>query len=998
VNTTDFELKNMKKTLILTISLCLSVLMLVAQEATTVNGKIIGSVIDAENNQPVEFANIALIDPKTGKPVDGGVADGQGKFTINRVAEGTYTVSISFIGYETTTINGIIISDKKGEVNLGIIKLGTSAKVLSEVVVETQRQLIEERVDRTIYNAENDATARGGDATDVLKRVPMLSVDMDGNVSMRGSQNITVLINNKPSTIMAANIGDALKQIPAEEIKSVEVITSPSAKYDAEGSAGIINIITKKNTIKGFTLNVNAGVGNRGSNLGLNGNFRTNKMGFSLGGFGRANYNIDGSFKSTQTTYQNFADNTPTINVQSAETLNRGLFGNYTIGWDYDIDKNNSLVASARFGARNGTSFQDNLLTVIDGVPSSLRNTESNNINNSMDLSLTYTRLFEKPQREFSILGNYSQNNGNNDFENFIKQVDGVDDPSGIRNLNDSYNKEMTLQLDYQTPISDNQILEFGGKDIVRRVYSDFSLLTDSDGDGTYQLSTDGRLTNNLNYDQNIVAGYMSYTYTTKSAFSVKAGGRYEYTSISAYDVEKDIEIPEYGAFVPSINVSKRLKSGKTIKASYNRRIQRPSIRFLNPNIQAANPYDVTLGNPQLDPEYSNNYELSYSTFVKSTNINIAAFWRNTNNGIQSVRNVIAFNNADPDTIQTTYRNIGQEDAVGLNLNANVTIGKLTLSGGGDFYYSMLDNNLPIDPNDPEDPNRQNSASNSGWVMSGRVFGGYNLGKGWNLQLFSFFRGRQVQLQGYQGGMGMYNLGIRKDFNDKKGSIGLGAQNFFTTEMKIKSEVNSPLASRASENILRNMGFNITFSYRLGKMSTDGGRTGRRRSVNNDDLKDGGDGGGMDGGNMMQQGGAAGGGAGGNGNQRMGGAMPQMAAGNAAKTTTPAPADTAKATVDAAGTWAYTMETPQGTQSGSFAITKDGDKYTGYATSMRNNQQIPFTSVTVSGNELTATYTVNFSGNEMQVIIKGPITGDDFDGTMSFGTFRTTPLKAKRSK
>lgn len=983
----------MKKTLILSISLCLSVLSLLAQETPKGNGKITGAIIDAENNQPVEFANIALIDPKTGKPVDGGVADDKGKFIIKNIAEGTYTVTISFIGYETTTIQNISISASKGDVNLGTVKLGTSAKVLNEVVVETQRQLIEERVDRTIYNAENDATARGGDATDVLKRVPMLSVDMDGNVSMRGSQNITVLINNKPSTIMAANIGDALKQIPAEEIKSVEVITSPSAKYDAEGSAGIINIITKKNSIKGFTLNVNAGVGNRGSNLGLNGNFRTNKMGFSLGGFGRANYNIDGSFKSTQTTFQDFADNTPTVNVQTAETLNRGLFGNYTLGWDYDINTKNSLVASARFGARNSINFQDNLSTEIDGAPSSLRNTESNNINNSVDLSLTYTRLFEKPQREFSILGNYSQNNGNNDFENFIKQVNGVDDPSGIRNLNDSYNKEITLQLDYQTPISDNQILEFGGKDIVRRVYSDFSYLTDPEGDGSYEPVTNApTLTNNLNYDQNIVAGYMSYTYTTKSALSVKAGGRYEYTTIKAFtQTESNIEIPEYGAFVPSINVSKRLKSGKTIKASYNRRIQRPSIRFLNPNIQAANPYDVTLGNPQLDPEFSNNYELSYSTFVKNTNINFAAFWRNTNNGIQSVRNVIALNDADADTIQTTYRNIGQEDAVGLNLNANVNIGKLTLSGGGDVFYSMLDNNLPIDPNNPEDPNRQNSASNSGWVVSGRVFGGYNLGKGWNLQLFSFFRGRQVQLQGYQGGMGMYNLGIRKDFNDKKGSIGFGAQNFFSTELKIRSEVVSPLASRESVNVLRNMGFNITFSYRFGKMSMDGGRPGRRRSINNDDLKDGGDGG-MDGG-MMQQGGASGG----NG-QRSGGGMPQIAMGTAAKANKPAAADTAKATVDATGTWSYTMETPQGTQNGSFAITKDGDKYTGYAISMRNNQQIPFTSVTVSGNELTAIYMANFGGNSIEIIIKGPITGDDFDGTMTFGQFRTTPLKAKRSK
>ena len=965
-----------------------------SQEIPKGNGKISGSVVDGENGKPVEFANVALVDPKTGKPVDGAVCDDKGNFTITKIAVGTYSVSITFIGYETNTINDVVV-DSKSEVNLGPIKLQTTTKVLNEVVVEGQRQLIEEKVDRTIYNAENDKTTAGGDASDVLKRVPMLSVDIDGNVSMRGSQNITVLINNKPSTIMAANVADALKQIPAEEIKTVEVITSPSAKYDAEGSAGIINIITKKNSVQGFTLNVNAGGGNRGANLGLNGNFRTKKMGFSLGGFGRANYNVTGEFENKQTTFQNFLaleNNTPTITTQKAETLNRGLFGNYTLGWDYDLNEKNSLVASARFGARNGINFQDDLFseTLFDNGSStnSLQDTESKNINNSVDLSLTYTHLFDKKQRELSILGNYSQNNGNNDSETLYKERNGVENRTrSFKNFNDSYNKEATLQFDYQTPIQDNQILEFGAKDIVRKVYSDFSRIDDNDGDGDYEQVTNS--SNNLNYDQNIIAGYTSYTYTTKNAFSVKAGGRYEYTTIKAFtQTESDIDIPEYGAFVPSINVSKRLKTGKTIKASYNRRIQRPSIRFLNPNIQGANTVDVTIGNPQLDPEYSNNFELSYSTFVNGTNINIAAFWRNTNNGIQSLRDVArgdAANNI-PDTIKTTYRNIGQEDAVGLNLNANIMLGKLMLSGGGDVFYSMLDNNIPIN----DDQDRQNSASNSGWVVSGRLFGNYNLGKGWGIQFFSFVRGRQVQLQGYQGGMGMYNIGIRKEFNDKKGSIGIGAQNLFIEEMRIKGEVDSPLADRKSVNIINNMGFNINFSYRFGKMSMDGGRQGRRRSINNDDLKDGS----MDGGMDMNQGQPQ------QQQQRGTGTpafIPPTPAGAPKQPEKTASADTAKATVDATGTWTYTMETPQGTSTGTFTIKKENNYYSGVITSARmNNQGMALSSVSVSGNELTMTYTANFGGNEVPITIKGTIVENSLDGTMAFGQFRTVPIKAKR--
>ncbi|MFM7431612.1 MAG: carboxypeptidase-like regulatory domain-containing protein [Flammeovirgaceae bacterium] len=186
-----------------------------------------------------------MIDLATKKPENGAVADDKGKFTINKVATGNYVVEISFIGYGTKRIP-VKITDKKKDVELGAVSINTDDKVLKEVVVEGQKNLVEEKLDRTIYNAENDQTAKGGDATYVLLRVPMLSVDLGGNVSMRGSQNIRVLINNKPSTIAANSVADALKQIPADQIKTVEVITSPSAKYDAEGSGGIINIITKK--------------------------------------------------------------------------------------------------------------------------------------------------------------------------------------------------------------------------------------------------------------------------------------------------------------------------------------------------------------------------------------------------------------------------------------------------------------------------------------------------------------------------------------------------------------------------------------------------------------------------------------------------------------------------------------------------------------------------------------------------------------------------------
>lgn len=950
--------------------------LVMAQETPKGHGKITGVVIDAETNQPVEFANVALIDPKTGKPVDGAVCDEKGKFTIHKIANGIYSVSISFIGYETNTLQNIAISELKNDVNLNTIKLNTSTKVLNEVVVEGQRQLIEEKVDRTVYNAENDKTTAGGDATDVLKRVPLLSVDMDGNVSMRGNNNITVLINNKPSTITASSVADALKQIPADQIKTVEVITSPSAKYDAEGSAGIINIVTKKNTLQGATLNIDTGVGLRGSNLGLTGNYRKGKMGFSLGGFGRASYNVKGSFENNQVTNGN-------LNTQEADTRNNNLFGRYTLGWDYDINKNNYIAASVRYGVRNGNSYQDALTrksfdSFGNLTSEEIRDSETTDDSGNIDISLDYTHTYAKPQQELSFSGQYSRNNRNNDFLNTVYDTNLSID-SLIKNLNKSFNQEITVQVDYQSPISTNQMIEVGGKNIARKVTSDYKYYGADGPDGEF-IPVVGAVGNNVfDYDQNVTAGYLSYTYSTKSSYSFKAGARYEYTTITANFANnpenRSTEIPSYGVLVPSVNVSKKLKNGNTVKLAYNRRIQRPSIQFLNPNIQASNPLNVTVGNPNLDPEYTNNYELGYSTFIKGTSLNFSAFIRNTTGAIQSVRATKG------DTIITNYRNIGQEDAYGLSIFANVNIGsKFSLNGGIDTYYAVLDNNI-TDP--------QFAASNEGFVASGRLFGNYNLSKGWGFQFFGMYRGNRVQLQGSQGGMGMYSLGIRKEFNNKKGSLGFGAENFITPSIKIRNEVVTPTITQNSVNELYNMSFKVTFTYRIGKMSFDQ-KPRRKKSVSNDDLKDGGGGDGMDGGQGVQ---------GGQGQSRgNNGAMTAVVAKPIVKSGETSKPDTTLVTVDAAGVWTYTMETQMGTTTGTLTIKKDGDSYSGSIFSSRNNQEIPLTSVTVSGDELTATYTSNFGGNEVQVTIKGPITGDDLDATMSIGQFRTMPLKAKRTK
>ena len=798
-----------------------------AEDSPKGNGKIKGILVDSTSKKPVEFASLALVDIKTNNPIDGTTTDEKGAFSLSKVASGNFKILISFIGYKTKTIGNIKI-DKKTELDLGSVLLTPDVVQLNEVEVVGMAQMIEEKVDRLVYNAEKDITSKGGDASDVMKKVPMLTVDLDGNVSLRGSSNVRVLINNKPSTIIATSVADALKQIPADMIKSVEVITSPSAKYDAEGSAGIINIITKKSTIQGGTLNLDTGIGNRGSNLGLRGNYRQGKMGFSLGGFGRFNYNMPGRSENIQVgKIDRFSIR------QTSESKNKMSFGSYNLGWDYEIDSKTSISAGVRYGMRNQRNAQElyTYNTQSSGVTTnSFRDVNTKDLSGTWDLNLDYMKTLSKPGQELTVSGQFSRNNRTNDFDADIFQLTTAQmgERLGFQsNDNSSHNQESTIQVDYQTPIKDNQMIEVGGKGIFRQVVSNIIY----SGGGNVNILPNS----SLNYDQNVAAGYFSYTYTTKSRFTIKAGSRYEYTSIDAFQGEQrtDLKLPAYGNLVPSLNLSQTFGKGQTIKLGYNRRLQRPGIQFLNPNVNQSNPTNISFGNPELDPELTDQVELGTSFFRNSLYINVSTFARFTNNSIESIRTT-----SPEGVISTTYGNIGEKKNYGANIFGNITFFKRWQVGGGvDAYYANL-------------VNKGTNSSNSGVVVSGRLRTGLTLKKGWGLQAGGFLRGREVQLQGTQAGFRMYDLGVKKDFTNKRGSIGFGMENFLAPSFKMKTQLESNSFTQNNTNFLYNRGFRVNFSYRLGKMTFVETKTRRKKSISNDDQKS--DGGGNDGGGMQQ--------------------------------------------------------------------------------------------------------------------------------------------------
>nr|WP_295934446.1 TonB-dependent receptor [uncultured Dyadobacter sp.] len=800
--------------------------------------RLTGSIVDSASAKPIEFVSIALYNKGNGQAVDGTVADEKGKFTISKIVAGDYKVLVSFIGYGNKTVDNIKLA-KGQELDLGSISLSSNTKTLNEVTVTGQAALIEEKVDRLVYNAEKDITAKGGDATDILRKVPLLTVDLDGNVSLRGSQNIKVLINNKPSTIIANSVADALKQIPADQIKSVEVITSPSAKYDAEGSGGIINIITKKNSLQGLNLNIDSGIGNRGSMLALNGGYRKGKAGFTIGGFGRGMYNTITKTRLEQTST---VENVTTTTRQTGDGSSHGLFGNYNLGFDYDIAKNQSLTAGVKYGVRNFTNQQDlvtRLMKTGTTDTETSRNVDAKNLSGTVDVNVDYLHTF-KPQQEWSISTLYSRNGLTNDFDadllNGDRQLTGRQ-----KNLNKSTNEEFTFQTDYQTPIKKNQLLEFGGKGIFREVKSKYSFLI-AEATGDFRPERD-QPAGDLTYHQNIAAAYSSYTYTTKKRYTFKGGLRYEHTFIDASTNEGVVGVGNYGVLVPSINASKTFK-GTTVKLGYNRRIQRPGLQQLNPNFNSANPQNITIGNPELRPELTNNFEVGLSKNIKKTYVNATFFGRVTNNAITQVRNP---SDTLAGAIVTTYENIGKQHAYGANIFANVAAtSKINVGIFANVFYTTLTGQTM----------GQNGLSqeidNNGVNVSGGLFSQATFGNGWGAQAFGFMQGTQIQLQGKQGGFGFYTVGVKKEFANKKASLGLAAENFLSKRFKMHTELNSLQFNQVNDIYMYNRGFRLTFTYKIGKMTMDAPKR-KAKSVNNDDVK-------SEGGGQQQGGGQGGGG------------------------------------------------------------------------------------------------------------------------------------------
>ncbi|MCX2432550.1 MULTISPECIES: TonB-dependent receptor domain-containing protein [unclassified Pedobacter] len=782
----------------------------------TVFGRITATILDSVTKQPIDYATVSLISAKDNKSVNGGVTDPKGKLSLQNVAPDTYKLMIGFMGYKTKSVT-VTTTPAKPDQNLGTIYISSTENSLADVQVQGTKAVIENKIDRMVYNAEADGTNAGGDATDVMRKVPMLSVDVDGNVQLRGGA-VRVLINGKPSGTMASSVSDALKMIPAEQIKSVEVITSPSAKYDAEGSGGIINIITKKSNAQGVSGTVNTSVGTRQNNGAFNLTAKTGRLSVNTSLGANLAYAQDSRllFENITRTDSAGTNRINSIIQNGVSKFSRNGY-NGSFGADYDFNAYDNVSSTFKYNnfSNGGPGSAD---YILNGVP--LKNVSNMDVGfNNFDWNVDYKHTTKKEGEEFTISGQLSSGSNTTDFEN---EIIGSPFPA-ISSNNIGRNKEYTAQTDYTYPFSKSTILEVGAKGIFRNINSEFSNNTAQD----------------FEYSQDVASAYGVISFKLNKKLNFKGGLRSEYTAIDFNTAQGGTQKNDYFNLFPSAIISQTLKGNATLKLSYNRRVQRPSLAYLNPFRNESDQFNIRQGEPTLNPELSDNLELGYSTFIKGSVINASVFYRRTGGVIES--SITPFREGSLDKTLTTYINVGTAQTYGANLFG---------SYNPKPKWTLMTN---LGVNTYEVSNTQTGVS-TGTFLNYNIFGrsAYGFGKGYNFELFGVVNSPRRTYQGKTDAMVFYGASFKKDILNKKGSIGINTLNPFTRDLHIKTVNNSVtnVGNKVStlfqsSNIYYPLrSFGVNFSYSFGKLKFT-----EKKKIKNDDVKqDQQQGGGMGGG------------------------------------------------------------------------------------------------------------------------------------------------------
>jgi len=760
-----------------------------------------GVIVDSVKNEPVAYVTISLQDASTGKQLKSTITKDDGSFEIYAIHSGNYKLVIGSIGYQNKIINPV-----KTAAYLGRIKLKATANQLTEVAVKANRAVIRQEVDRISYDVQSDAESKVLTVLDMLRKVPMVSVDASDNIKLKGTGNYKILINGKESSLVANNPADVFKSMPASNIQKIEVITTPPAKYDAEGLAGIINIITKKDIEQGYNVGVNTRYNTRnGSGANLNGTLKQGKFGMNgyIGNYRR-------NRQSTAFGNENLIINPVRSSLfqnGTRENRWRNTYGNAELS--YEIDSLN-LITGVFSGYSNKDYDRTDLFsTELNGDQSSSRyyNLLNNQVsgNKGFDLGTNYQRGFKK-NKEQLLTASYK-------YSTFSRQTDNDADylqdlnynfpgsaASNYKQFNSSGSKTHTMQLDYVLPIKQLTI-EAGAKSLLRNSNSDFESYTQQPATGLY--IPDPTQSDHFDYQQNVYGIYNTYQLKLKS-WIMKAGLRGERTTVVA-DFKGASLNQQYNNFVPSVSVQRKLDSTNNLTLGFTNRIQRPNLYQLNPFINKTNPKYVTTGNPDLQPVTNHTFELNYSNFKKSA-INIGLNYAFANNTVESVMAL------SPDTVTTTtFANVGKNRRLGIDANTNLQLTKkmsvnlnlelirVWLSGtyAGEFYNTK------------------------GYQGHAFTYTSYKFEKGYTIGLNLGYDSRYVMLQGRDNEFFFYSGSVQKEIFNKKGSISFNTDMPFRKFKRLDFYSNTPDFRQSNYFDIYSRKFNISFNYKFGRLNSE---------------------------------------------------------------------------------------------------------------------------------------------------------------------------------
>lgn len=778
-----------------------------------------GQVIDSTEQKGIPFATVTVYKQPNNEIEKRFATDVDGNFSVKITAAGNYKVTMQSISFET--LSKAIELKENHTLNLGKIILKDDTKEIEAVQVTTLRPLVKMSIDKITYNSESDPDAKTATVLDMLRKVPLVTVDGEDNIKLKGGTNFKIFMNGKPSAMLNNNAKDVLKSMPASAVKDIEVITSPGAKYDAEGIGGIINLITEKKSLDGYTGTVRANYNTQGSSsTGIYVAVTKGKFSVST----NLNLHYYERRNNSSSSRENFTSTDNHYIYYNGNSLNKNTYMWGEGQASYELDTLNLISASFNLWGAQGRSNPYQFIDVQNDKAISTQQYTMNSHNKYMyggpEGNIDYQHIFKQNKEQiltFSYKINYNPTNNN-----------GISDMNGILNFTDlhqksdnkAYSTEQTFQADYVHPLTANQKIESGLKGIIRQSSSntDYYVYINN------QFELNPARKSDFDYTQNIYAAYTSYDLTINK-LGLKAGVRAEnsYTDGKIITVKENNFTNKSLEFVPSASVSYQLKPSQSLKTSYNMSIQRPGIWYLNPYVNDIDPKNISYGNPNLNPEKYHNLDLSFSNFAEKVNLNISAYYSFCENSIENITTVTQ------DTSKSTYYNIGKRNSAGLSLYGSLKIGSnFNISSNSSVNYSNTQNTLDED------------MKNSGWGGNVSLETRYTIGKGYRLSVNGGYYFPYIELQSKSSAFYYTNFTINKELLNKKMNISLSARNIFWKT--INYEYKTFGKNFYQNNIYSNPGqtFSFSISYRFGEMNKEVKKA--QRGISNDDVKSGGKG------------------------------------------------------------------------------------------------------------------------------------------------------------